>query len=155
MRPDVENLAVLVLEPVAMREDELVDARRGHVDDGTYGTPGLRALDALPGLDRLGQLEALRLGVRDAEKDSGLAVAEAAELSALHLDDRRIEIGWCGRQRALCGLLLRKGIGDLQCGSGECAPHECGSPAQQLAAIQSFSLPLKQTLFHSFLPRQQ
>ena len=37
LRPDVQDLAVVVLQPVAMRKDELVDAGRGHVGIGHTG----------------------------------------------------------------------------------------------------------------------
>ena len=92
LRPDVQHLAVFVLRPVAMREDEVVTADRRRLRDRADRSPCLSALDAFPGFNGLRHLEALRLGVGYAEEGEGLAVLEAAEFSALYLDHGRVQV---------------------------------------------------------------
>ena len=77
LRPDVQNLAVVVLQPVAMRKDELVDAGHGHSRDRADGSPCLRLLDAFPGLNGLGLFKTVRLGIGDAEEGGSLAIPES------------------------------------------------------------------------------
>src|SRR5262245_54368584 len=90
--PDVQILAVLVLQPVAMRKNEFVGAWGGHRRNRGNGAPCLRILDTFPGLYGLRQLEAVRLGVADAEEGLGLAVSKASKFSTFHLHDGRVQI---------------------------------------------------------------
>ncbi len=145
LRPDVQDLAAVVLQPVAMRKDEFVDAGRGHLRDRAHGSPRLSALDAVPRLHGLRLLEAVSLGIGDAEEGVGLAVPEAAELSAFHIDDRGAQVGSVRRpctrggrlriSRAGFRLLLRKGVSGLQRESGQRAAHHGCASAQQRPAI--------------------
>ena len=88
--PDVQVLAVLVLDPVTMRKHEFVGADRGLRRNRADRAPRLRVLDARPRLDRLGWSKPFGFCVADAEEGGRLALPEAAELSAFDLDDRRI-----------------------------------------------------------------
>ena len=133
LRPDVQYLAVLVLDPVAMREQHLVAAHARGLRNRADRAKRLCALDAFPRLDRLRQLESLRLRVLDAEEREGLPVAVPAELSAGHLDDGRIHVrgsrsgcgrgslGGGGRLGFRCGLC--SGCGETGGGKG-CAAGE-------------------------------
>src|SRR5271170_3361698 len=84
---------MFVLKPVAMGKDKLIPPRLAHRGNRAYRAPRLGALNAIPGLHRLRQLEALRLGVGDAQEYRRLAVAEAAKLARLDLNHRRIKVG--------------------------------------------------------------
>ena len=66
--PDVQILAVLVRDPVAMRKHELVGADRGLLRTRTDRAPDLGVLDARPRLDRLRRSKPFRFRVADAEK---------------------------------------------------------------------------------------
>ena len=100
--PDVQILAVLVRDPVAMRKHEFVGADGGLLRARADRAPDLRVLDAVPRPNRLGQSEALGFRVADAEEGEGLALPEAADLSALELDHRRIQVGTRCRRRRWC-----------------------------------------------------
>ncbi len=66
--PDVQILAVLVLDPVAMWKHELIGADRRLFGTRADRAPGLGVLDAGPRRSRLGQLEPVRFCVGDAEE---------------------------------------------------------------------------------------
>src|SRR5579863_6250302 len=55
--PDIQNLAMLIFQPVAMRKHKLVNARRAHIWNRRDWTPRLGAPDSVPGLHRLWQLK--------------------------------------------------------------------------------------------------
>ena len=91
---------MLVRDPVAMRKHELVGADGGLLRARADRAPDLRVLDARPRLHRLGQSEPLGFRVADAEEGRGLALPEAAELAALDLHHRRIQVGTRRRRAA-------------------------------------------------------
>ena len=111
--PDVQVLAVLVRDPVAMRKHELVGADRRLLRSRADRAPDLGVLDAFPRRDRLGQPEPLRFRVADAEERRRLALPEAAELSAFDLDHRRSQVGTRGRRGGRgrrCGFSCAKAL---------------------------------------------
>src|SRR5262245_36128655 len=117
LRPDVEVLAVLVLDPVSVRKDQLVGADRRDVRERAARAPDLSVLDPVPGGRRLGQPEALGLRVANTEEGQRLALPEPAQLAALDLDHRWIHVGTGrrrrrGRRSGLGLLLAERAAGD-------------------------------------------
>src|SRR5437667_1686716 len=92
LRPDVQYLAVLVFHPVAARPYKSVCRYGGHLRTRADRTPDLSVLYALPRLNGLGQFETFRLGVGHTEESESVAIFEAAQFSALHLDYWRVQV---------------------------------------------------------------
>src|SRR4029077_2431965 len=111
--PDVQILAVLVRDEVAMRKHELVRADRGLLRTRTDRAPDLGVPDTGPRLDRRGRSEPFGFRIADAEKGGGFALAEAADSPALDLDHWRLQVGARhrgGGRRGAGRLLVAEGV---------------------------------------------
>src|SRR6188474_3994114 len=90
---DVQVLAVLVLDPVTMREHKLIGTDVGLLRCWTDRPKYLGVLDAFPRWCGLRLTEPFRFGIADAEERRCLAFPEAAESAAFKLNHWGIQIG--------------------------------------------------------------
>ena len=113
LRPYVQILAVLVLDPKTMRKNQFVGADRAMHGNRADWAPGLSVPDSLPGLNRLGLAKPFRFRVANSQERVRLSLPEATELSTLYRDHRRAQVragrGWQSfGVGARCPLFLRE-----------------------------------------------